>query len=219
MLKATSGTLGVDSFTGSGLDDLSASGTYTGSHNETLRVEIDATGTPDTFRWSRDGGSTWEASGVSITGSAQLLAAGVSVTFAATTGHTTSDYWDFEVGTFATIGCGGDISGVGYSRSSHDVPCQEGSVISKLPGVAVVSPISASVSIDYSSAIHDTLRTDAAAGTAREYRIDFPTDLSSVAGPVFSFEAPIESLTSDLPNDGVITASLAPPPTGAKTEA
>jgi hypothetical protein len=81
-------------FSGSGLDDLTASGNYTGPASRTYVVNIDATGTPDTFKWSRDNGSTWAATGVAITGSAQELELGVVVTFAATTGHTATDYWN-----------------------------------------------------------------------------------------------------------------------------
>lgn len=82
-------------FSGSGLNDLTVSGTYTGSLNATYVVVIDAEGTPDTFKWSNDGGDTYEATGVAITGSAQTLEKGISVTFAATTGHTNTESWSF----------------------------------------------------------------------------------------------------------------------------
>ncbi len=94
-IKATS-SVGSAAFTGTGLDDMTTGGTFIGSSALNYRVEIDATGTPDTFRWSDDGGSTWDASGVAITGSAQTLYNGVTVTFGATTGHTLADYWDFS---------------------------------------------------------------------------------------------------------------------------
>ena len=45
-------------FTGSGLDDLTTGGTYTYISELDYKIEIDGTGTPDTFRWSDDGGST-----------------------------------------------------------------------------------------------------------------------------------------------------------------
>ncbi len=77
------------------LDDMTVGGTYNGSINTNYKVQIDATGTPDTFKWSDDGGSTWDATGVSITGSAQTLNNGVTVTFGATTGHTLSTNWSF----------------------------------------------------------------------------------------------------------------------------
>lgn len=89
-------------FTGTGLDDATSGGTYTGEGLSSFVVEIDGTGTPDTFRWSKDGGATWEASAVAITGAAQALALGVTVAFGATTGHTVGDAWTFT-GTGAVV--------------------------------------------------------------------------------------------------------------------
>lgn len=156
------------SFTGSGVDDMSSGGTYSGSSDLDYKVEIDShydasasftnaggivnvlstghgitlhsgitvfvqgstdydgtytegsglnyidadnftldtlyqgtprTGTveyiPNTFKWSDDGGSTWDAEDVAMTGLAQTLNNGVTVTFGATTGHAKGDYWEF----------------------------------------------------------------------------------------------------------------------------
>lgn len=82
-------------FSGVGLDDLESGGTYAASAIREYVVEIDGTGAPDTFKWSNDGGDTWEATAVAITGSAQALEDGVAVTFGATTGHTAADGWSF----------------------------------------------------------------------------------------------------------------------------
>lgn len=76
------------------LNDLSSSGTFSGSVKTKFVVEIDSTGTPDTFKWQKEGGVL--TSGVSITGSAQVLSDGVSITFGATTGHTLDDKWEVE---------------------------------------------------------------------------------------------------------------------------
>ena len=88
-----------DSFTGSGLDDLTITGynanTSSGEVGRSYRIQIDSAGTPDTFKWSRNGGSTWMATGVEITGSSQQLEGDIYVTFGATTGHTADEYWDF----------------------------------------------------------------------------------------------------------------------------
>ncbi|TAL46336.1 MAG: hypothetical protein EPN91_00455 [Salinibacterium sp.] len=79
-------------FTGTGLDDLTAGGTYdTPSVQAVFDVEIDANGTPDTFKWRKNGG-TWTTD-VEITGTAQTLSNGVTILFAATTGHTVGDSW------------------------------------------------------------------------------------------------------------------------------
>lgn len=85
----------VMSFGGTGLNDVSVGGTYSGTATSYFDVVIDAVGTPDTFKWRRDGGSY--TTGVSITGSAQTLSVGVTVTFAATTGHVLTDAWSISV--------------------------------------------------------------------------------------------------------------------------
>ena len=94
-VKARS-SVGSATFTGTGLNDMTSGGTFTGATALNYKVEIDATNTPDTFKWSDDGGTTWDATGVAITGSAQTLNNGVTVTFGATTGHTLGDYWTFS---------------------------------------------------------------------------------------------------------------------------
>jgi len=94
----------VITFTGSGTDDMSAGGFFIGTATLNYRIQIDATGTPDTFSWSDDGGSTWDATGVAISGAVQALNNGVTITFSATTGHTLSDRWDF-------VGQSPDING------------------------------------------------------------------------------------------------------------
>ncbi len=86
------------------LDDMSTGGESRHNTTTSYRVEIDGTGTPDTFKWSNDGGSTWVASTVAITGTAQTLEKGVTVTFGATTGHTAEDHWDFDVSCVARYG-------------------------------------------------------------------------------------------------------------------
>lgn len=88
-------TIGPANYQGSTLNDLTSGGTYTGlattPGGAIFDVRIDATGTPDTFRWRKNTGSF--TNGVAITGAAQTLSNGVTVTFAATTGHTNGDQW------------------------------------------------------------------------------------------------------------------------------
>lgn len=81
-------------FSGTGLDDMTTGGSYTGAGRHHYVVEIQTEGTPDTFRWSNDDGVTW-TDGVAITGATQELDCGVTVAFAATTGHTAADRWTF----------------------------------------------------------------------------------------------------------------------------
>jgi hypothetical protein len=77
---------------GTGLDDATEGGTFTGTADATYEVEIDSMAPPpDSFKWRKDGGAYTEL--VSITGSAQTLSDGVTITFAATTGHDLGDEW------------------------------------------------------------------------------------------------------------------------------
>lgn len=88
------GSSGISTtFTGAGLNDATFNGVYDTTSTATFTVEIDSTGTPDTFRWRKDSGS-W-TSAVSITGSAQALSNSITVTFGATTGHTATNSWVF----------------------------------------------------------------------------------------------------------------------------
>lgn len=80
---------------GAGLNDLTSGGTFTGLAGRKMVIQIDGTGTPDTFKWSKDGGKSWDAETVAITGAAQILIEGIAVTFTATTGHTSGVKWYF----------------------------------------------------------------------------------------------------------------------------
>lgn len=87
----TAAGLSNPSFAGSGVNDLTVSGPFRGGVDATYEIEITATGTPDTFRWRKNGG-TW-VTGIKITGGDQYLRNGVSIKFGATTGHTVADVW------------------------------------------------------------------------------------------------------------------------------
>ena len=58
-------------------------------------VEITSNSTPDVFKWSDDGGVTW-VTGVAVTGSAQSLNKGKTITFSSTTCGSLGDDWSFE---------------------------------------------------------------------------------------------------------------------------
>lgn len=85
-------------YTGAGLNDLTSGGTYSAVGSDgVFEIEITTEGTPDVFKWRYNGGSY--TTGVSITGSAQTLSNGVTITFGATTGHTLGDVWRVVVWT------------------------------------------------------------------------------------------------------------------------
>lgn len=80
-----------NNFKGDGLNDCTLGTGFSGAASAYFEVVIDAEGTPDTFKWRKDGGE-W-TTGVAITGAAQTLSDGQTITFAATTGHTLADQW------------------------------------------------------------------------------------------------------------------------------
>lgn len=87
---------------GSGLDDLSSSGTFVGDFEITYGVEITGTGSPNTFKWTDDGWET-EHTGAQA-GETVTLNNGVTVEFASATGHTLGDRWEFVAVPSETIG-------------------------------------------------------------------------------------------------------------------
>jgi hypothetical protein len=85
--------IGVPVFTGSGIDDLSSSGVYTGESDIDLTVIVDGTGATDTYKFTTDGGETYTENVVMLSGSVEL-AEGIAIEFDAQTGHTLGDRWD-----------------------------------------------------------------------------------------------------------------------------
>ena len=78
----------------SGLNDATFGGVYTGSTTKTYRVKVTATGTPDSFRYSDDDGSTFSVTDIEMRSDGpQTLAEGITILWGATTGHTLNDQW------------------------------------------------------------------------------------------------------------------------------
>lgn len=86
-------------FSGTGLDDASLTGHFTGPVQTNYYVRIDGVGTGtggvDTFEWSTDNFVTFVAQNVDITGDDQLIHStdNIAIKFEATTGHTLGDTW------------------------------------------------------------------------------------------------------------------------------
>ena len=105
------GKTGSTTFNGSGLNDGTFSGTFNNPSSENVRVKIASTGTPDQIQWSVNGGSTYPISATNITGSAQALGdTGLSITFAATTGHTVNNYWQVTGTPGAVVNSSGSMN-------------------------------------------------------------------------------------------------------------
>jgi hypothetical protein len=83
---------------GTGLNDLTICGSYSHDATDTsYKIEVTTATTIDIFKWSDDGGTTWDATGVSMTADWQELSHGIFIKFAAKTGHTLADTFAFTV--------------------------------------------------------------------------------------------------------------------------
>jgi hypothetical protein len=155
------GTTGTVAHTGTGLDDmtLTAANTYTGHLDATWRVECDGTGTPDTFRWSKDGGTTWqspETVAIAGAGTSMILEDGIAIEFAATTGHTATDYWEFTVAAdFTSIAEVVDISGPSFSQSTFDAPSQGTTWMKRVAGIVTGGEVAFDINMIPKNATHD----------------------------------------------------------------
>lgn len=78
-------------FAGSGLNDATWGTAATNAATAYYEVVIDHVNAPDSFKWRKNGGAWTED--VNITGAAQTLDEGQTITFGATTGHTVLDQW------------------------------------------------------------------------------------------------------------------------------
>jgi hypothetical protein len=87
-------------FNGAGVDDLKVTddSIYTGDFIKLYRIEIDGLRNPDydTFKWSDNGGESWEEKEVPITGLRQELNDGIFIRFDNLKGHDLFDIWDIQ---------------------------------------------------------------------------------------------------------------------------
>lgn len=82
-------------FKGNGLNDITWGTGFSGADSAYFEAVIDSelggVAGVDTFKWRKDGGAWTED--VDITGAAQTLSDGQTITYAVTTGHTLTDQW------------------------------------------------------------------------------------------------------------------------------
>jgi len=81
-------------FQGGTLNDMTSQGTYTGLVATSYIVRISTAAGTDKIEFSTDNGASWSVE-ADVTGAAQALSLGVTVTFGATTGHALLDEWRF----------------------------------------------------------------------------------------------------------------------------
>lgn len=209
------GVSGAWVLTGAGIDDLAwdAASVYQGGPTRVVRVEIDSVGTPDTFRWSLDGGVTWEEENIAIPGAAVAyqLVFGLLIEFAADTGHTLNDYWEATVSAaFTTVAEVVDASGPSFEQATHDAPSQDITWMKKVAGLVSAGEVSFDINLIPKNPTHDmttgllsliglqyttgfaVVYNDAGAGTPSDWKID----------------AYLTGFDQDVPVDGILAASM-----------
>lgn len=126
-------------FAGTGINDAIFTGSYTGtSAGSVFEVQIDdATSSPNTFKWRKDGGAY--TTGVAILGAAaaQPLIEGISITFGQNIDHTLADTWTVEVMTPPTLNFCGLGAKIIYKN--------EGTVLKVLSGGDLVDGVPATM--------------------------------------------------------------------------
>lgn len=100
-VKAPASGVVVSTATVTDKNNVRVAGTYSGTAPATYIVAIDGTGTPNTYKWNKDGGAF--TTGVAITGVAQTLADGLTINFQATTGFTLNNQWTINAGRIANF--------------------------------------------------------------------------------------------------------------------
>jgi hypothetical protein len=134
------GTLGADTFAGTGINDAVFSGQYLGAvQGSVFSVTIDSLSPGngfayDTFKWAID--AAVQATGVQITGIAQSLSSGLYVRFARITGHTLADVWSIVVNLAATADMNGTGAKIIYKNVSGSlVALESGDIKDDFPAV------------------------------------------------------------------------------------
>lgn len=210
------GTIGAVAFTGTGTDDMIVSSPeafYDGHLDVTVLVEIEAAGTPDTFRYSLDGGATWERSGIPISGASTpiLLQDGLYVEFGTTTGHTLGDQWEFDASAdYTTLAEVVDISGPSFSQSVFDAPSQEVTWQKRVAGIVSAGEVSFGLNFIPKEATHDDstgVLSRLGSMTDGAFRLRF-NDAGTGTRSEWRFSGYLTGFEHDLPVDGIAQANV-----------
>ncbi len=82
-------------FTGTGLNDMTVSSSFTGTANRTFRIQIDGLNAPDTISLFNSAPTGTIATSFPISAGTTTVLEGITIAFGAATGHTLGDRWDF----------------------------------------------------------------------------------------------------------------------------
>ena len=118
------GVISSLSFTGTGTDDLTVTGSPGFALSRSYKVVIDSTG--ETFKWSNDGGSTYEVTWIVIETrvpyelrNAEGELEGISLVFGSRVGHVNADFWTFTT-TGTVVAASETVPGAGVVYNSRN---------------------------------------------------------------------------------------------------
>jgi hypothetical protein len=209
------GVTGTPTFVGVGLDDLTmdAASVYRGHRTAAYWVEIDLADTIDTFKWSRDGGVTWEAENIPIAGAAQEmeLELGLLIEHAAVTGHTLGDYWTIAVNpVFTVVAELVDASGPGIEQATHDAPSQDTTWMKRVAGIVSAGDYTFDVNFIPKDQTHD-----GTSGLVSLLGLQFTTawqllynDAGSGTESQWVWSGYLVTFGEDIPVDGILKSSV-----------
>lgn len=143
---------------GSGQDDLTSGGTYTGFEDVTVRVEIDTATTTDTIKWSIDAGTTWQSTLMPLT-TTMYLPYGIELIWGAVTGHTLGDYWEFTCDAL-TVDAAWQKVALSSIPTSSDSQVTQRRIYRSLPGGStyyLVTTINDNTTTTFTDNIPDTM--------------------------------------------------------------
>jgi len=209
------GVTGVPTLVGAGIDDLTmdAASVYQGHRTAAYWVEIDLADTVDTFKWSRDGGVTWEAENVPIAGAATAmeLELGLLIEFAAITGHTLGDYWTIAVNpVFTTLAELVDSAGPGIEQATHDAPSQDITWMKRVAGLVSAGDYTFDVNFIPKDATHDGT-TGLISLIGLQYTTAWQLFYNDADGGTESqwvMSAYLVTFGEDIPVDGILKSSV-----------
>jgi len=121
-------SIGTATLTGTGADDITVEGNFTGTVEDNLYIYIDSEGSPDQFKWGRAASypPSWSSAQNVVTGAGNrvLLEDGIYVYWTADDNHTATDYWTIPLTPFQI-----EIEGLTSGSNAYAVGSRVGTTL------------------------------------------------------------------------------------------
>lgn len=105
----TASSVGAANNLGTGIDDLTSSGIYTGIYPDTLYIFVDTLGSPDKFTYTSDNG-IYVGVSLDIVSGPIYIGDGVYIEFGSDTGHDGSEFWEIVLTPAIVTSSSGDLN-------------------------------------------------------------------------------------------------------------